>query len=154
MPRCAMLSGRASGCCGDVAALEFGHILLLIVRPYSAGMEVQSWLLGRNAMPSMCPPQSRYESLNVRHVFVRAANRGWDNTFDHSKWAVTIPPANSTGGSSSMEGFQGVACVGDMNRMEGQLVRGGGAVCFARNTAAWLAFRGLISAIEGCHGAT
>ena len=120
---------------------------------------MQSWLLGRNAMPSLCPPQSRYESLNVRHVFVRAAGRGWDNTFDHSKWAVTIPPlqgpANRAQDSPGTQGaFQGVACVGDMNRMEGQLVRGGGAVCFARNTAVWLAFRGLISAIEGCHGAT
>ena len=124
----------------------------------AAGMEVQSWLLGRNAMPSMCPPQSRYESLNVRHVYVRAASRGWDNSFDHSKWAITIPPpegaANTTERSGLTGGFQGVACVGDMNRMKGQLVRGGGAVCFARNTAVWLALRGLISAIEGCHGAT
>ena len=93
----------------------------------------------------MCPPQSRFESLNVRHIYVKAAARGWDNTFDHSKWAVSLPAPNSAEG--------GVVCMGDLNRMDGQLVRGGGAVCFVRNTALWLAFRGLIAAIEGCPGA-
>lgn len=109
-------------------------------------MEVQSWLLGRGAMPSMCQPRSRFESLNVRHVSVRAAGRGWDNTFDHSKWALSIPAGNTSGGG----GVQGVVCVGDLNRMEGQLLRGGGALCFARSTPLWLAFRGLVTAIEGC----
>ena len=112
----------------------------------AAGFEVQSWLLGRGASASVCPPHSRFESLNVRHVYVKAAARGWDNTFDHSKWAVSVPKVPS--GTED-----GVVCMGDLNRMEGQLVRGGGALCFVHNTPLWLAFRGLIAAIEGCPGA-
>jgi hypothetical protein len=115
-------------------------------------MEVQSWLNGRNAMPSQCPPQSQFESLNVRHVFIRAANRGWNNTVDHSKWAVTIPAANSSGpGAGHMGDGRNAVCLGDMNRMQAQLHRGGGALCFMNNTALWQTFRQLIFALEGCH---
>ncbi|CAL8471519.1 g11061 [Coccomyxa elongata] len=58
-----------------------------VIEPFlKAGMEVQSWLNGRNALPSQCPPTTQYESLNVRHVYIRVASRGWDNTVDHSKW--------------------------------------------------------------------
>jgi hypothetical protein len=120
-----------------------------VIEPhFRAGMEVQSWLNGRNAMPSQCPPTTQYESLNVRHVYVRVANRGWDNTVDHSKWSVSIPNAHQN--SSWGEG-QGAVCFGDMNRMEAQLFRGGGAMCFTNNTAVWQTFRALIFAIEGCH---
>lgn len=107
-------------------------------------------------MPSACPPQSQYASLNVRHVYVRAAHRGWDNTVDHSKWAVTIPPPEvasnaSELGTNQAAQSQQVVCIGDMNRMQAQLLRGGGALCFMNNTALWQAFRSLIYAIEGCH---
>lgn len=119
-----------------------------VIEPhFRAGMEVQSWLNGRDAIPSQCPPVTQYESLNVRHVYVRAAHRGWDNTVDHSKWSVSIPESSRI--SSESKG-QGIVCFGDMNRMEGQLFRGGGAVCFSNNTAVWQTFRSLIFAIEGC----
>lgn len=120
-----------------------------VIEPhFGAGMEVQSWLNGRNAIPSQCPPTTQYESLNVRHVYIRAASRGWDNTVDHSKWSVSIPNADQ---NASWNGGQGAVCFGDMNRMEAQLFRGGGAMCFTNNTAVWQTFRALIFAIEGCH---
>ncbi len=63
-----------------------------------AGLEVQSWLSGWNPLPSSCPPQSMYESLNIRHMYIREAGRGWNTTVDHSKWAITIPETSSRAG--------------------------------------------------------
>lgn len=110
-----------------------------------AGLEVQSWLNGWNPLPSSCPPQSMYESLNIRHVYVREAGRGWNTTVDHSKWAITIPDMGSRA-----EGILAVVCMGDMNRMQAQSFRGGGAVCFKQNPALWRMFRNIVAAIEGC----
>ena len=106
---------------------------------------MQSWLNGWNPLPSSCPPQSMYESLNIRHVHIREAGRSWNTTVDHSKWAITIPDA---GGRANVS-MAGV-CIGDMNRMQAQSLRGGGAVCFTQNAALWRMFRGLVAAIEGC----
>ena len=110
-----------------------------------AGLEVQSWLNGWNPLPSSCPPRSMYESLNIRHVYIREAGRGWNTTVDHSKWAMTIPDT----GSSADANMMGV-CIGDMNRMQAQSFRGGGAVCFMQNPALWQIFRKIVAAIEGC----
>lgn len=110
-----------------------------------AGLEVQSWLNGWNPLPSSCPPQSQYESLNIRHVYIREMERGWETTTDHSKWAVSIPDSYSQPGNATL-----AVCIGDMNRMQGQLTRGGGAVCFTKNAVLWQSFRGIIAAIEGC----
>ncbi len=110
-----------------------------------AGLEVQSWLNGWNPLPSSCPPQSVYESLNIRHVYIREAGRGWNTTVDHSKWAITIPETSSR----TDEIMTGV-CIGDMNRMQAQSFRGGGAVCFTHNPTLWQMFRSIVAAIEGC----
>ena len=47
-------------------------------------------------------------------------------------------------------GFYGPACVGDLNRERGQLVRGGSALCFSGNAGVWRAFRRLVATVEAC----
>ena len=110
-----------------------------------AGLEVQSWLNGWNPLPSSCPPQSMYESLNIRHMYIREAGSGWNTTVDHSKWAITIPEP-----SSRADGAVTGVCIGDINRMQAQSFRGGGAVCFTNNPTLWQTFRNIVAAIEGC----
>ena len=112
---------------------------------YIAGLAVQSWLNGWNPQPSSCPPRSLFRSLNIRRIYIRQALRGWPSTCDHAKWALAMPPLST----ASAEGISAV-CISDMNRMLGQMVRGGGAVCFTRRPALWQSFRGIIDAIEGC----
>ena len=48
---------------------------------------------------------------------------------DHSKWAVSMDP-----------GGHRWVCIGDLNRTEGQLKRGGGTVCFQHPTIGDLFF--------------
>ena len=112
---------------------------------YIAGLAVQSWLNGWNPQPSSCPPQSQFKSLNIRHIYIRQALRGWPSTLDHAKWALGIPNQSIP----SADGILAV-CISDMNRMLGQMVRGGGAVCFTRRPALWESFRSIIDTIEGC----
>ena len=47
-------------------------------------------------------------------------------------------------------GFYGPACMGDLNRERGQLVRGGSALCFSGNAGVWRAFRRLVATVEAC----
>ncbi|CAL5223442.1 g5960 [Coccomyxa viridis] len=110
-----------------------------------AGLEVQSWLSGWNPLPSTCPPQSMYEYLKFRHMYIREARRGWNTSVDHSKWAITTPETSS-GAGRTMPGV----CIGDMNRMQAQSYRGGGTVCFMQNPTLWRTFRNIVAAIEGC----
>ena len=112
---------------------------------YIAGLAVQSWLNGCNPQPSSCPPQSQFESLNIRHIYIRQALRGWPSTCDHAKWALGIPDPSILSANKTS-----AVCISDMNRMLGQMVRGGGAVCFTRRPALWQSFRSIIDAIEGC----
>jgi len=46
--------------------------------------------------------------------------------------------------------WYGAACVGDLNRERGQLVRGGSALCFAGHAGVWRALRRLVATIEVC----
>jgi len=46
--------------------------------------------------------------------------------------------------------WYGAACVGDLNRERGQLVRGGSALCFAGHAGVWRALRRLVATVEVC----
>lgn len=54
------------------------------------------------------------------------------------------------GGGYAYSDFYGAACVGDLNRERGQLVRGGSALCFSGNPGVWRAFRRLVATVEAC----
>lgn len=75
---------------------------------------VESWIRGSAIGPSC---SGSYQVYDVQAVdFSEDPSFSWSEYNDHSKWAV------STDGE--------ITCVGDINRMTTQYVRGGGAICF------------------------
>lgn len=61
----------------------------------------------------------------------------WKSTEDHSKWAA------------AEHGKRPIACLGDVNRMRSQFVRGGGAVCI-QNAKMWRTISGSALETEPC----
>jgi hypothetical protein len=86
---------------------------------------------------------------------------------DHSKWAVTFPPSSADGGARASrrllggralnltagvrgDGHPRSVCIGDINRAGHQLQRGGGTVCFIRNSALWETFSPIVNEYYAC----
>ena len=78
---------------------------------YSDGMYCETW--GRPYEPDFCPPEYKYRNLNIDEI--RIGKYWWTSYNDHSKWSIGISVP--------------FVCFTDMNRMESQWVRGGGALC-------------------------
>ena len=74
---------------------------------------VESWIRGSAEGP-ICP-LSDYDTLDITYLNF-GTNSSWSETKDHSKWAIT---ANKK-----------IICMGDINRMTTQYLRGGGTACF------------------------
>jgi deoxyribonuclease-2 len=98
---------------------------------YGQSMSVLSW--GRPLEPSSCPPSTRFAVENVVHI--NWGNINYKETDEHSKWGITHDHQT--------------ICIGDINRMESQKKRGGGASCLT-NAATASAFAKLVSAVEKC----
>ncbi|XP_050517926.1 plancitoxin-1 isoform X3 [Diabrotica virgifera virgifera] len=107
-----------------------------LVAPYlKQDLVVETWPNGAGRLHSNC---SRvYKVNNIQKINMSVVNVSFNTTSDHSKWAVT---SNS---SSSW------SCVGDINRAQHQLERGGGTVCL-QNQKLSTNFHKLISAVEEC----
>ncbi|CAH0560064.1 unnamed protein product, partial [Brassicogethes aeneus] len=75
---------------------------------------VETWRKGPGNLPSNC--NNNYKVNNVKQIKLQTIR--FLTTEDHSKWAV----------SENLEHTQWV-CIGDINRQEHQLQRGGGTVC-------------------------
>jgi deoxyribonuclease-2 len=73
---------------------------------------VESWIRGSAEGPSC--PTGGYETLDIQYVDF-GSDYSWTETNDHSKWAVAVNISQ--------------VCMGDINRMTTQYVRGGGTVC-------------------------
>jgi len=101
------------------------------------GLKVETWMNGPNdeKMPTMCPPKSQYDSINVRQVSI-SGDITWPETKDHSKWAVSID-------------VNGIYCIRDINRQFSQSARGGGTIC-ANNTNIWNSFTGIVTTADSC----
>ncbi|UYV64169.1 crn-7 [Cordylochernes scorpioides] len=100
-----------------------------ILAPAYGTLMVESWRRGSgDPLPSNC---SSVETLNVQDV---ALGSRWRTTDDHSKWAV----------SQSR-----YACVADLNRMNSQFYRGGGAICID-SVIISKAFRSAVEDVEPC----
>lgn len=83
-----------------------------VISPYyNDGLMCETW--GRPWDPDFCPPSYKYRNVNVDEVSF--GNYWWSSYYDHSKWAIGL--------SSNL------VCFCDMNRMDDQPNRGGGAVC-------------------------
>ncbi|KAL1476376.1 hypothetical protein MTO96_018611, partial [Rhipicephalus appendiculatus] len=99
---------------------------------------VSTWRNGRGGkLPPACNGVAGPRVLDVLQMrFDQAssnASLAFDNTEDHSKWAVSLPgktwahdKAEESGGNNDV----GYVCVGTLNRMQSQLRRGGETLCF------------------------
>eukprot|EP01117_Protostelium_nocturnum_P005987 TRINITY_DN2153_c0_g1_i1.p1 TRINITY_DN2153_c0_g1~~TRINITY_DN2153_c0_g1_i1.p1 ORF type:complete len:352 (-),score=85.79 TRINITY_DN2153_c0_g1_i1:158-1213(-) len=103
----------------------------------ASGIYVETWMDGAetNKMKSKCPPKVDYKTLNVKTVSLKSG-LSYDETKDHSKWAVTIDRP-------------GIFCIGDINRQKSQSKRGGGAVC-AKITPVAKSFLTFVSDYQKC----
>ncbi len=115
----------------------------LVANYFKSSLYVSTWPDEAGYESSSCPT-SGYVTQNVQGVSVKEAGIGWKTTVDHSKWCVTAQLAAVDRTAVK------VACVGDKNRADKQLVRGGGTVCFAANSNIWKLYTSFIDLVESC----
>ena len=106
-----------------------------VVAPYwGTSINVETWRNGVGGrMGTICGglPYPVFEIQGVK----MSDGVSWDGTTDHSKWA--------SGRSVK------VACVGGINRMCSQELRGGNAFC-STDANLWAAFNAIINGVESC----
>jgi deoxyribonuclease-2 len=105
-----------------------------------SNMSVETWNNGRGTLPSYCSrEQGEHGVHNVSNVTEVSISDSltWGNEKDHSKWGVTDSADKHT------------ACIGDINRQNGQRVRGGGTVCLT-DESLWTAIHGMIKQADTC----
>jgi len=85
----------------------------LVAPYYKADLQTETWQNGVGKIPSWCKGSYAYNVENVKSV--NFPGKEFKESDDHSKWAIT-----KTGYTF---------CVGDINRQEGQMKRGGGTIC-------------------------
>lgn len=102
------------------------------------GLELlaETWPNSRNRLPSDC---SGSRVLNIESINIEEVNVVFKATHDHSKWAVS-----NTGKKNKTW-----VCIGDINRAEAQLGRGGGTVCL-NSAHIWKSYRDIINDVEPC----
>ncbi|KAH8295516.1 hypothetical protein KR018_012509 [Drosophila ironensis] len=86
---------------------------------------VEAWRDGAGNLPNSCDKDDKV--LNVESISNEQLSVNFKTTQDHSKWAVSRPTGIliykwRVGGGDWI-------CVGDINRQQGQLQRGGGTLC-------------------------
>jgi len=114
-----------------------GYLYEDIIIPYfKTPLAVQSW--GRPYQASACPDNG-FTSVNINTISFGGVDT-WDNTSDHSKWAIT------TGNNGKK-----LACLCDMNRMESQSKRGGSCMC-SDNKILHTALTKIVSRADPCGG--
>ena len=107
----------------------------LVAPSLQAGLYTETWPNGPGKMPSSCKSKFRVENIDALNFKLKGVN--FTTKHDHAKWAI------------SMDEKRPYLCIGDINRMNTQLIRAGGTVCFLNKTA-WKAFGGIIETIEVC----
>ncbi|GIX88961.1 plancitoxin-1 [Caerostris extrusa] len=105
-------------------------------------LATETWRRGSGGfLPPNC--RSNYTVIDISKINMRVkiGRRNQDLSFlsteDHSKWAVSTTSSRNW------------ICVGDMNRMESQANRGGGALCF-QSAKVRNAYNSLISDSDHC----
>lgn len=108
----------------------------LVAPAYSSNMAVLSW--GRPLMGSGCRPFVPYDVLDIRawSIPTPTGNLVYNETKEHSKLAMVEQNY--------------MICVGDINRMTSQALRGGGTTCF-RNPNLWSALATQIWQWSSCN---
>lgn len=95
---------------------------------------VETWQRPPHELPSNCSLSEH--TLNIRRIQL-PGSKLFQSYHDHSKWCV----------SKAFE--KQVTCLGDLNREEGQLWRGGGLIC-SNNPLIYKAFRQSVDWYIGC----
>lgn len=103
----------------------------LISNGLNTDLKVLSW--GRPYMPSKCKPSHNHNIHNI--VGISWGALSYTSNKEHSKWAYS--PSSD------------VVCIGDINRMESQKKRGGGATCF-KNYGLWNTYKTITTSVEPC----
>jgi deoxyribonuclease II len=108
-----------------------------LVAPYfnSGDYYVESWRHGKGNLPSNCTKSSKVYNIESLR-FQDRDGVSFDTMKDHSKWLINRD--------------RGLICVGDINRQEHQLVRGGGTVCTTGLQKIATLYNGLIKDVEPC----
>jgi len=106
---------------------------------------VEAWRDGAGNLPNSCDKSDKV--LNVESISNPELSVDFKTTQDHSKWAVSRPTGIliyhwRVGGGDWI-------CVGDINRQEGQLHRGGGTVCHKSARVSNL-YRQLVTNYDKC----
>lgn len=103
-------------------------------------LEAQSWKKGNGGFQnSDCSEDNNIKNVQSMAAPIEGGKKSdeWEYSKDHSKWAVADSEKDPE------------ICIGDINRMDSQLKRGGGMMCF-RNRDVWSAFRETIRDVEPC----
>ena len=139
--------------CGDIfysfaKSRYFGDDLYsrFVAEKLNVSLDTETWMRAatpENRLPSYCTPNLQVR--NVVQINVTAFSPrlrlvmlfSFGNNRDHSKWAISTRS-------------KPWVCIGDINRMESQFRRGGGAVCHM-NYSLWRMFAGMVSLVEPCN---
>lgn len=108
-----------------------------LVAPYfnSGDYYVESWRHGKGNLPSNCSNSAKV--YNIESIQFQDRNGvSFDTMKDHSKWLANRE--------------RGLICVGDINRQEHQMIRGGGTVCTEGLPKIASLYNGLIKDVEPC----
>ena len=108
----------------------------LVAPGLQVSMLVETWPNGRGKLPSSCQKPFIVENVDEMN-FVEIKNDDFKTTHDHSKWGISLDPRRP------------FVCIGDINRMETQFVRGGGTACIL-SPKVWKTFKKSVKAIETC----
>ncbi|XP_028897757.1 deoxyribonuclease-2-beta [Zeugodacus cucurbitae] len=106
---------------------------------------VETWRNGGGNLETNCTLNDKV--FNIKEIKEQQLQIAFNTTSDHSKWAVSQESGFKfwrwrVGGADWL-------CVGDINRQQEQLVRGGGSVCLKNSKVAQL-YRQLIQGYEPC----
>lgn len=104
----------------------------IIAPSYGTSFYVESW-----CRPCMKNTQvsSKIWVKNIMEIKIPNVDVTWEDTNDHSKWAV------------SEDSSAAIVCIGDMNRMTSQEPRGGSSFCI-KNSNIWNAYYDIVLNIE------
>lgn len=100
------------------------------IAPYfDSSMQVESWLHGANPDGPTC---STYDIVDIQALeFGESEISNYD---DHSKWGIGESP---------------LVCFGDLNRMQSQMIRGGGVYCW-KDQELWQIMNNIIQSTDSC----
>ncbi|XP_055895840.1 plancitoxin-1-like isoform X2 [Biomphalaria glabrata] len=124
----------------------------LVAPKLQTSLKVETWLNGQGTkLPSDCT--STYKVRNIRDVAL-SAQANFNETKDHSKWAISDQESSTIQFISEKVQRHRIqsspwVCVADINRMESQFKRGGGALCL-QHQGVWTSFNNAIAKCDSC----